>query len=86
MKRKKRYGYHTVMAYIEDLVDPCIDIIEGSLLDTYIIYHSEDLIEVFEETYVNAWSSDYTRHIYKKGLPARFIKALEEQEAYYNEH
>ena len=80
----RRYYPHTVWDYVKDFNDTPMDIIEGTLIDTYIIYHSENLIEVFEETYETSQSSVYVRHIYRKGLPKRFTKALEEQEEYYN--
>ena len=83
-QNRKKYEPQSVWDYIEQIADKVsIDIIEGSLIDTYILYHAENLIEVFEETYQNCWSSVYIRHIYKK-LPARFEKALEDQNAYYD--
>ncbi len=55
------------------------EVIEGVLIDTIIVYHSDDCIEVWEDTYINPWCSEYTRHIYRKGLPKRWQKALEEE-------
>lgn len=85
MARNTRlYGLDTVEEYIrncETIAD--MDIIEGALIDTYILYHDFDgveVVEVFEDKYLNEWSSAYIRHIYRKGLPKRFIEALEEQE------
>lgn len=72
MKNRKLYSLEAVERYIENndlMVD---EIIDGVLLDTLIIYHGGDVVEVFEETYLNCWSSAYTRHVYKKGLPKRF--------------
>ena len=83
-KNMKKYDPQAVMEYINTL-DVEMDILEGCLLDTYILYHAEDLIEVWEETYLNEWSSAYIRHIYRAGLPAVFEEALEEQERYYEE-
>lgn len=88
MARNTRlYGLDTVEEYIRkcDTVYG-IDILQGCLIDTYILYHENGVIEVFEEKYLNEWSSAYIRHIYRKGLPKRFTEALEEQEreiAYY---
>lgn len=80
----KLYGLETVNKYINSIIDSVdIDVITGSLIDTYIIYHFDaNIIEVFEEKYINCWSSAYIRHIYKKGLPKRFIQALEKQYQY----
>ena len=81
------YGLDVVENYIREcdtIMD--MDIIEGALIDTYILYHDCGVIEVFEDKYLNEWSSAYIRHIYRKGLPKRFTEALEEQErerAYY---
>ena len=86
MRKQKLYGLEAVVSYTHTIpADTLIEWIEGCLLDTMIIYHRDDLIEVFEETYLNEWSSAYVRHIYKKGLPARFIDALEAQERRYTE-
>lgn len=77
---KRIYTAAAVDKYLNDnglFVD---DIIDGCLLDTLIIYHDNGIIEIFEETYLNTWSSGYTRHIYRKGMPQRFIKAMEKQE------
>lgn len=74
----KLYGYDAVTTYIGQC--PTIygvDTIPGCLLDTYVLYHECGVIEVFEETYLNEWSSAYVRHIYRKGLPKRLVKALE---------
>ena len=81
---QKRYNPQAVWDYVEEHNDLPIDILDGSLIDTYIIYHPT-FTEVFEEVFETCWSSAYIRHIYKK-LPQRFIKALEEPEQYYNEH
>ena len=72
-----RYGLDTVEDYIRNCKTICdIDVIRGCLIDTYICYHDFDVIEVFEETYLNEWSSCYVRHIYRKGLPKRFRDML----------
>lgn len=77
MRNKKLYGLEAVISYTHTIdPDTPIDWLEGTLLDTMIIYHAEDLIEVFEETYLNEWSSAYQRHIYRKGLPKRFADAV----------
>ena len=78
MKRQKLYDVKSVWEYIKQY--EYMDVIEGSLIDTYILYHDGGITEVWEETYLNEWSSAYVRHIYRKGLPARFIEALEAQE------
>ena len=82
MARNTRlYGLDTVEEYIrncETIAD--MEVIEGALIDTYILYHDFGVVEVFEDKYLNEWSSAYIRHIYRKGLPKRFIEALEEQE------
>jgi hypothetical protein len=80
-RNTKLYGLDTVEEYIRKCETICdMDILDGCLIDTYILYHDSGVIEVFEETYLNEWSSAYVRHIYRKGLPKRFIEALEEQE------
>ena len=74
------YGFEAVNRYMENcntVID--IDVIEGCLLDTFILYHENGVEEVFEETYLNEWSSGYTRHIYRKGLPRRFQQAINNQ-------
>lgn len=80
-RNTKLYGLNTVEEYIRkcDTVYG-IDMLQGCLIDTYILYHDCGVIEVFEEKYLNEWSSAYIRHIYRKGLPKRFVNALEEQE------
>lgn len=78
---KRIYTATAVDKYLNDnglFVD---EIIDGCLLDTLIIYHDNGITEIFEETYINEWSSGYARHIYRKGMPKRFIEALEKQEA-----
>lgn len=78
-RNSKRYGLSTVEEYVRDCPTICgIDVIEGCLIDTLILYHDFGAIEVFEETYLNEWSSAYVRHIYRKGLPKRFEDALSE--------
>lgn len=76
------YSLASVDAYIENCESVIgMDIIEGGLIDTMILYHECGAIEVFEERYLNEWSSAYVRHIYRSGkLPKRFIEALEAQE------
>lgn len=79
MKNTKFYAYSAVMGYVNNFVDGGgeIDILEGCLLDTYILYHDSGVIEVWEEAYVNEWNSAYVRHIYRSGkLPSRFEVAL----------
>lgn len=76
MRRQKLYDVKAVWEYIKQF--EYMDVIEGSLIDTYILYHDNGVIEVWEETYLNEWSSAYIRHIYKAGLPEKFINALEE--------
>lgn len=80
MRRQKLYDPKAVWDYIRTVGETDLDVIEGSLIDTYILYHDGGVTEVWEETYLNEWSSAYIRHIYRKGLPARFIEALEAQE------
>ena len=82
MARNTRiYGPEAVEKYItEQGLWDSLEIITGCLLDTYIIYHGNNVIEVLEEKYLNEWSSAYIRHIYRKGLPARFEQALREQD------
>lgn len=78
-----KYGHDTVDEYISRCnTITGIDVIEGSLLDTYILYHECGITEVFEEVYLNEWSSAYIRHIYRKRLPKRFTEALRSQEAW----
>lgn len=76
---KRLYSASAVENYLEKNNLFIDDIIEGCLLDTYILYHADNCIEVFEAIATGAWSSAYARHIYRKGLPERFTKALEEQ-------
>ena len=79
------YSINAVENYIKSLQPGSydIDVIEGTLIDTLIISHYNGTgtitTEVFEETYANMYSSAYTRRIYKKRLPERFTKALEER-------
>ena len=80
-KNIKRYTLEAVNNYMAGLGEIALDVIEGCLLDNYIIYHDGGIIEVFEEKYLNEWSSCYIRHIYRKGLPKRFVDMLEEQYA-----
>ena len=81
MKRtQKLYSLQAVDNYVLSLSDVDTDIIPGLLIDTIIIYH-DNITEVFEETYLNAWDSAYIRHIYRAGLPKRFTKALQAMEA-----
>lgn len=84
MRKQKLYDPASVMEYV-NTVCADLDVIEGSLIDTYILYHDGGITEVWEETYLNEWSSAYVRHIYKAGLPARFVRMIEEQERYYEE-
>lgn len=78
-KLKKLYSLAAVETYINSLADSAdIDIIPGALIDTYVIHHDNGTTEIFEETYLNCWSSAYARHIYKKRIPNRFINALNE--------
>ena len=79
-RNTKTYSFEAVNHYMENcttIID--ISVIEGCLLDTFILYHENGIEEVFEETYLNEWSSGYARHIYRKGLPKRFVTALENQ-------
>lgn len=81
-KNTRKYSYETVAHYMGNcatIID--VDIIDGCLLDTLVAYHDNGIVEVFEETYLNEWSSAYARHIYRKGLPSRFITALNNQYA-----
>ena len=83
-KNTRKYDPQAVWDYINTITGgdhpEMIDVIEGTLIDTYILYHDGGITEVWEETYLNEWSGAYVRHIYRKGLPARFIEALEAQE------
>lgn len=77
-----RYGLDTVEEYMDkngywDIAE----VIEGVLLDNIIIWHDSGIVEVFEEVYQNCWSSAYIRHIYRKGLPKKWERALEEEYA-----
>lgn len=54
-----------------------LDVIEGTLLDTIIIWHGGETYEVFEEVAVNSWNSAYARHVYRHGLPQEWIDALD---------
>lgn len=83
-KHQKKYDPKSVWEYVNQ-INAEMDILEGSLIDTYILYHDGGVIEVWEETYLNEWSSAYIRHIYKAGLPARFEEALEAQEREFPE-
>ena len=79
-RNTKRYTLEAVNNYMSTLEAINLDVIEGCLIDTYIIYHDCGIVEVFEEKYLNEWSSCYIRHIYRKGLPKRFVDMLEEQD------
>lgn len=83
MARNTRlYGLAPVENYIRECDTVAdMDVIEGGLLDTYVLYHDCGIIEIFEEVYLNEWSSAYARHIYRKGLPKRWVNALEAIEA-----
>lgn len=74
MKRQKLYDVKAVWDYITQFED--MDVIEGCLIDTYVIYHDGGVVEIWEETPLNEWSSAYVRHVYKKGLPQRWETAL----------
>lgn len=76
MRKQKLYTLAAVSEYVNSFGYIPMDTIPGSLIDTVILYHP-NVIEVFEETYINEWQSAYRRHIYKRDLPKRFVKALE---------
>lgn len=78
MRKQKLYTLEAVNNYMSMLGEMALDVIEGCLLDTYVIYHDGGVVEVFEETALNEWNSAYVRHIYRKGLPKRFVDALAE--------
>lgn len=80
-RNARLYTLDAVNKYMESLGEVALDVIEGTLLDDLIIYHAPDCIEVFEAVYLNEWSSAYARHIYRKGLPKRWLDALDEQYA-----
>lgn len=69
---KHYYTYKVVEDYITnyDLWENT-EVIEGSLLDNYVIYHANGITEVFEEIYLNEWGSALIRHIYRKHIPKR---------------
>ena len=74
----KYYTLAAVENYISTLADREILEIPGTLLDTYIINHGH-IIEILEVKGLNEWSSAYTRHIYRKRVPKRFIEWLERE-------
>lgn len=74
----KYYTLAAVENYISTLADREILEIPGALLDTYIINHG-NIIEILEVKALNSWSSAYTRHIYRKRVPKRFIEWLERE-------
>lgn len=77
-----RYGLDTVEEYMDkNGYWNIAETIEGCLLDNIIIWHDGGIVEVFEEEYLNEWSSCYIRHIYRKGLPKKWERALEEEYA-----
>lgn len=84
MKRQpKLYSLTALQDYlkkVETVTD--MEIIEGCLLDNYILWHGEDIIEIFEEVATTCWTSGYARHIYRKGLPKKWLAILEENEEY----
>lgn len=72
---KNVYTYS--LGQVESYMSMCrgiehVDVIEGALLDTYIIHHECGVTEVFEVVCRNEWSSAYVRHIYRKRVPKRF--------------
>lgn len=69
---RKMYSLAAVEKYLATLEDKDIMEIPGSLLDNYIIYHGY-AIEIIEEKYLNAWSSAYVRHIYRKRIPKSYF-------------
>lgn len=74
-----RYGLDTVEEYMDkNGYWNIAEVIEGCLLDNIIIWHDNGIVEVFEEQYLNGWSSCYIRHIYRKGLPKKWALALNE--------
>lgn len=81
-KNRRLYSMDTVDNYMESCgLWDIAEVIEGCLLDNIIIWHDGGVVEVFEEQYLNCWSSAYVRHVYHKGLPARWERALEEEYA-----
>lgn len=76
MRKQKLYTLAAVSEYVNSFEYIPMDVIPGALIDTMILYHP-NVTEVFEETYINEWQSAYRRHIYKRDLPKRFVKALE---------
>lgn len=89
-KNSKLYGYKAVEKYLDGLYASGNEvdyyIIEGVLVDSYIINHGH-CIEVFKETYINAWESGLTRHIYRKKVPTGIIEwLLAEREDYQKEY
>lgn len=81
-KNTKLYSMEAVDNYMESCgLWDIAEVIEGCLLDNIIIWHDGGIVEVFEEQYLNCWSSAYVRHVYRKGLPARWERALEEEYA-----
>ena len=82
----KLYDDKAVEEYItkQDLWE-CTEIVQGSLVDNYFIFHDNNVIEVFEERYLNAWASALARHIYRKGLPKRIQALYDEYKAYESE-
>ena len=79
-RNRKVYKPSVVWDYIAGLCEEgeAIDTIEGVLTDSYIVYHSPEFIEVWEEVALNEWSSGYHRHVYRKGLPRKWVEAIEE--------
>lgn len=73
---RKLYSRDSVERYItKNRLWDSVEIIEGCLIDSYVIYH-ESVIETFEESYINEWSSGLERHIYREGLPKRISDAI----------
>lgn len=81
-RNTKLYGMEAVDDYMErGNFWNCCETIEGVLLDNIIIWHADGTVEVFEERYLNCWSSAYVRHIYRKGLPKMWEQALDDERA-----
>lgn len=66
----KYYAYEAVMDYVNKETDKGneVFVIGGCLLDSYVVIH-HNMVEILKETYVNAWQSTYTRHVYRKRVP-----------------
>lgn len=77
MKNQTVYTLEAVYNYLDKLPETAeIFQIPGSLADHFIIFHGF-AVEVFNEKYINPWSSGIVRHIYRERIPGSVYEFIE---------